>query len=242
MADARAQEGRLALSAPAAFLVGPERAASVCPFLGALDDVGVLGDAVPAYSERNRCTAFGPWLPQGQMQQELVCLTVAHETCPRYTRGVRYGPGGPRRRAAAASGIRSGLLVLGLAIAAVLVIGVAVVVGQTLISGPLAGLIGGAAGSPAPTATVAPTTTPQPTATPTPELTPTPTAEPTPGPTPKPTATPAPPSTSYTVQAGDTLYSIAKKFKVTIASIRALNPAVKDTNVIHVGQVLKIPT
>jgi len=242
VADARAQEGRLPLSAPAAFLIGAEAAASVCPFLGALDDVGVLGDAVPAYSERNRCTAFGPWLPQGRMQQELVCLTVAHETCPRYSRGVRFGPGGPRRRAAAASSIRSGLFVLALAVAAVLVLGVAIVLGQSLISGPLAGLIGGTGATPTPTVAATPTATVEPTATPTPEPTATPTAEPTPAPTPRPTATPAPASRSYTVQAGDTLYGIAKKFKVSIASIRALNPSVKSTNVIHVGQVLKIPT
>lgn len=244
MADARAQEGRLALSAPAAFLVGPEAAASVCPFLGALDDVGVLGDAVPAYSERNRCTAFGPWLPQGRMQQELVCLTVAHETCPRYTRGVRYGPGGVRRRAgaAAASGARSGLRVLALAAVAVVVLGVAIVLGQGLISGPLAGLIGGAGTTPTPTATASPTASAQPTPEATPQATPSPTAEPTPTPTPRPTATPAPAFRNYTVKSGDTLYSIAKQFKVTIASIRALNPSVKDTNIIHVGQVLKIPT
>jgi LysM repeat protein len=31
------------------------------------------------------------------------------------------------------------------------------------------------------------------------------------------------------------------KFDVTVAAIRALNPAVKDTNIIHVGQELKIP-
>lgn len=241
MADVRAQEGRLALSAPAAFLVGAEAAASVCPFLGSLDEVGVLGDAIPAYSERNRCTAFGPWLPQGKLQQELVCLTVAHETCPRYTRGVRYGPSGPRRRAAVASA-RSGLFVLGIAAMAVLVLGVAIVLGQSLISGPLAGLIGGTGSTPTPAATASQTGTPEATASPSPGSTPSPTAEPTPTPTAVPTATPAPAFRTYTVQSGDTLYAIAKKFNVTIASIRALNPAVKDTNVIHVGQKLKIPT
>ena len=241
MADARAQEGRLALSAPAAFLVGPEAAASVCPFLGALDDVGVLGDAVPAYSERNRCTAFGPWLPQGKLQQELVCLTVAHETCPRYTRGVRYGPSGPRRRAAAA-GARSGLVVLGLAVLAVLALGAAIVLGQGLISGPLSGLFAGTTSTPTPTATtVLPTATPASTASPTAEVTPSPTPAPTPAPTPKPTATPAPATRTYTVVAGDTLYGIAKKFNVSVAAIRKLNPSVQNTNVIHVGQKLKIP-
>jgi LysM repeat protein len=241
VADARAQEGRLALSAPAAFLVGPEAAASICPFLGALDDVGVLGDAIPAYSERNRCTAFGPWLPQGQLQQELVCLTVAHQTCPRYTRGVRYGPSGPRRSATAGS-LRSGLLVLGLAAVAVLVLGVALVLGQGLISGPLAGLIGGTSSTPTPSAIASPTATVEPTATPTLQATPSPTAAPTPAPTPRPTAKPTPAFRNYTVQSGDTLYGIAKKFGVTVASIRALNPSVKDTDIIHVGQVLKIPT
>lgn len=240
MADARPQAGRLALSAPVAFLAGPEAAASVCPFLGALDDVGVLGDAIPAYSERNRCTAFGPWLPQGQLQQELVCLTVAHTTCPRYTRGVRFGPVGPRRRAGAARGVRSGVVVLALAALAVLALGGAIVLGRALVTGPFAGLIGSVPSTPtpAPTATptilASPTPSPEPTASPTPA----PTATPTPAPTAKPTAAP---TRTYTVKGGDTLIGIAKKFGVTVASIRELNPSVRDTNLIHIGQVLKIP-
>jgi LysM repeat protein len=43
------------------------------------------------------------------------------------------------------------------------------------------------------------------------------------------------------VKGGDTLIGIAKKFGVTVASIRELNPSVRDTNLIHIGQVLKIP-
>jgi hypothetical protein len=254
VADPRAEAGRVVLSAPVSFLAGAEAAASVCPFLGSLDDVGVLGDAVPAYDERNRCTAYGPWLPQGRLQQELVCLTVAHQTCPRYSRGVRYGPSGPRRRA----GLGRGLIVGGLAILATLTLAAAVVLAGPIILGPLGALFGSA-----PTATPTASPSPEPTTLPTamPTLEPTPTVEPTVEPTAEPTATtpalPTPPPGSpyatlapcpdgelcylYTVRSGDTLYGIAQGFGVTVKAIRNLNPAVADTNTIHVGQELKIP-
>jgi len=255
--DVRAQAGRIALSAPASFLVGPDAAAAVCPFLGALDDVGVLGEAVPAYDQRNRCTAYGPWQPLGQRQQELVCLTVAHQTCPRYVRGVRYGPAGPRRRGA----LRSRLLVA-VAFIAVLGLGSAVVLGGGLPLGALGALIaGGPAETPTstpPTSTPPPTTppTPRPTATPSPEPTPSPTPEETPSPEPTaglPTPPPGSPYATlapcpegelcylYKVRSGDTLYAIAQAFGTTVSAIRVLNPAVADTNIIHVGQTLKLP-
>jgi LysM repeat protein len=44
----------------------------------------------------------------------------------------------------------------------------------------------------------------------------------------------------YTVRNGDTLYSIARRFKVTTGAIRRLNH-MSATAVIHPGQVLKIP-
>jgi lysozyme len=51
--------------------------------------------------------------------------------------------------------------------------------------------------------------------------------------------TPAPTRT-YTVKSGDTLSSIAVKFGTTVAALASLNN-IQDINVIHVGQVLKIP-
>ena len=45
---------------------------------------------------------------------------------------------------------------------------------------------------------------------------------------------------TYTVQAGYTLYSIARKFNVTINQLKALNNLASDT--LSVGQVLKVPT
>jgi len=251
VADARARTGRIALSAPVSFLAGPEAAAAVCPFLGAVDGVGVLGDAVPAYDQRNRCTAYGAWQPLGRVQQELVCLTVAHRTCPRYTRGVRYGPAGPRRRVA----LRSGVLVV-IALVAVLGLASAVVLGGGLPLGPLAALI---ACAPAETSTTTPeesatpqptsTTSPAPTASPTPETTPVPTETTPPLPTPPPgspyaTLAPCPDGELcylYTVRSGDTLYAIAQGFGTTVSAIRALNPGVADTNIINLGETLRLP-
>ena len=46
--------------------------------------------------------------------------------------------------------------------------------------------------------------------------------------------------TIYVVQNGDYLAKISKKFNVTIASIKRLNPSIKD-NVVRVGQKLKLP-
>lgn len=85
----------------------------------------------------------------------------------------------------------------------------------------------------------------QPTATPTATSTtvPTATATPTtaPGATATPTATPAPGQTViYVVRTGDTLYSIARSFGVSVASIAQLN-SISNTGYIQVGQRLIIP-
>ncbi len=58
-----------------------------------------------------------------------------------------------------------------------------------------------------------------------------------------PTSTPGPsgPYTEYTVQSGDTLYSIELHFNVTQEAILALNPQITDPAVIHPGDTIKIP-
>lgn len=45
----------------------------------------------------------------------------------------------------------------------------------------------------------------------------------------------------YVVQPGDTLYSIAQRFGVTVQAILAVNPSITDPNLIFVGQVIIIP-
>jgi len=47
---------------------------------------------------------------------------------------------------------------------------------------------------------------------------------------------------TYTVQKGDYLNSIAKKCGTTASDILALNPSIKNWNLIYPGQVLKMPT
>jgi len=46
---------------------------------------------------------------------------------------------------------------------------------------------------------------------------------------------------TYTVQAGDSLWSIAQKFGVTLEKLIAANPQIKDPNLIYPGQVINIP-
>jgi len=58
--------------------------------------------------------------------------------------------------------------------------------------------------------------------------------------TPSPTPTTCVP-TDYTVQAGDTLYSIAVAHGTTVAMILAENPQITNPDVISIGQVIKIP-
>jgi LysM repeat protein len=81
--------------------------------------------------------------------------------------------------------------------------------------------------APTPTATFTPSQTP--TITPTPSITPT-----------LPTETPSGP-TSYIVQAGDVLATIAEKFGVSVVAIMAANPTLTDPSMIFIGQKIEIP-
>nr|MBC7245463.1 LysM peptidoglycan-binding domain-containing protein [Chloroflexota bacterium] len=66
-----------------------------------------------------------------------------------------------------------------------------------------------------------------------------PTPLPTAIPTVFPTATTVPGQFEYTVQWGDTLYSLARRFNTTVDALMALN-GLQNPNLIRVGQVLKI--
>lgn len=88
--------------------------------------------------------------------------------------------------------------------------------------------------SPMPTA-VPPTSTPTPTATPSPTMT----ITPTPTHTATPTAT-AVPIVGHTIQAGDTLGSLAQLYNVPLETIIVLNPDV-DPYALQIGQIIRIP-
>ena len=45
----------------------------------------------------------------------------------------------------------------------------------------------------------------------------------------------------YTVKPGDTLSKIAKTYNTTVPAILALNPSIKDPNLIRPGMVIKVP-
>jgi len=85
--------------------------------------------------------------------------------------------------------------------------------------------------TPVPTATVAlpPTSTPKPTPTPAPY---------TPAPTPTPTITPTP--IIYTIQRGDNLFTIARRYGVTVQALQDVNGIV-DPRSLQIGQQLVIP-
>ncbi len=90
-------------------------------------------------------------------------------------------------------------------------------------------------GSPAPVVILPPTASPPPAPQPSQPQLPTP-----PTPPAQPTQPPAQSATTYTVQPGDTLYAIARKFGVTVAAIVAANN-IANPKLIKPGQVLTIP-
>ena len=47
------------------------------------------------------------------------------------------------------------------------------------------------------------------------------------------------PEMTYTVQAGDTLYSIARRYNTTVDALKSVNNL--TSNVLSIGQVLKLP-
>jgi LysM repeat protein len=71
------------------------------------------------------------------------------------------------------------------------------------------------------------------------------TYNPPPPPPPPPAPTPAPVQTqtsgsTYTIQAGDTFWSISIEFGTTVAALEAANPSL-DPNDLQIGEVISIP-
>jgi len=238
---------------------------ATCPFFRSESDGGRLGLPIEYPHESNRCAAFGEPKPQSLRQQELVCLTAGHVSCPRYLRGSLVG-----RETVAVVPPRTGISRAVVAAAAVLIASAALSFAFVFARGGLTLPGAGpeptdvAAASPEPTEppptpvptskpTAAPTATPRPTPSPTPP--PTATPRPTPSPTPRPTVTPQPTSDRYellepcpdrpdcwiyTIRSGDNVFSIARYFGVPEATVRELNPWL-ETTPLRAGQQLILP-
>ena len=242
----------------------------ICPFLRS--DVGdeVLDLPLEHPDPANRCTAFGPPVPQSARQQELVCLQTGHLNCPRYLRGELVA----RKRLPRASRVRNLSRPI-LAAVAVLVLSSLVAFGFVLRNGglvtPVPGLAGpngsdvalaAAGGSSAPSAsTTSPTDgaspSPAPTQSPTESFTPGPSLDPSPSPAPSEVATPGPTATSdryqfltpcpgtprcyvYVVRSGDNLYSIAHWFGVPLDTVYRMNPSLRSGG-LRAGMHVELP-
>jgi len=118
-----------------------------------------------------------------------------------------------------------------LGVAAVILVGIVVLVALTFANGPGLGLV--KTETAVPTATASTTTTPTPVP-PTDSPADTPTATVTAGPSP--TMTPV----LYTVVAGDNLFSIADQFRANLCTMMIINN-ITDPTLLTVGQVLIIP-
>lgn len=132
-------------------------------------------------------------------------------------------------------------------LAALALVALVVAIGVRAIGGPpAAGGAPGGVASPSAAATAAPTpalsATPaaKPAPSPTPAPTPTPSPSPSPTASPAPTGTPAPTAIVHVVTRGETLWSIAAFYGVTVPAILGVN-VIADPNVIVVGQKIVIP-
>ena len=87
-----------------------------------------------------------------------------------------------------------------------------------------------------------PSAAPAPTAPPVPSPTPRASPSPTPAPVPSPTQPPGPPQREYVVQPGDTLWTIARRFGVSVEALAVANGIQNpDSVILQVGQTLKVP-
>ena len=185
----------------------------VCPFLRSIDDSGALGGPVEAPDAVNRCAALAEAVPQSLRQQQLVCLTSAHTSCPRFLRGATVEVEAPGQRTITAPRLTPATL----GALALLVAAFSASVMFTFARGGLDLPVAGGAGPgpsesavaevpsaapsiepslPAsPDASAGPDASPSATLSPSPS--PTPTASPTPSPTPVASPTPVPTSDRY---------------------------------------------
>ena len=58
---------------------------------------------------------------------------------------------------------------------------------------------------------------------------------------PAPTPAAAPSGSVYTIQSGDTLSALAKKYNTTVAELMKLNPQITNPNLIYAGKSLNLP-
>ena len=234
---------------------------TMCPYL--LASRGGWRSAAP--DRDHRCTAVDPPAHLALDKQRSLCLVAEHATCPafraaRVARASMLAPGldpatvastdAARRPIArstavvlerprfAIAGIGGGNVAASQAILVALMVLAFVVVLATQ-------LTAGDAPTPSPSPSPSPIATPTPTATPRP----TPTRSPSPaasgvapsgsGILPSPASSGAAFTTTYRVQAGDTLDGIATEFGTTVAAIQQLNSLTGSD--LNIGQLLKIP-
>jgi LysM repeat protein len=230
-----------------------EAVSAICPYL--TSSGGAWRMSGP--SRDHRCAAVDPPAPQAPDKQRRHCLSPDHVECPVYraSRAARSsalaGGADPelidaadrRRRPLARTApvlLESPRLVdraIGLQLDRAP--GQVALVGLMVIAFAIVALARLSAGA-------APVANPSPAAS-TVAVAPSPTVPPTPSPTSSvavPSASPGPsaaPSfrTTYKVKKGDTLLSIASRYKTTAAKIRQLNGM--TTSVLKIGQILKIP-
>jgi len=236
---------------------------TICPFLASADG----GWTAQSASTGHRCHAVRPAAVLTVAKQRRLCLAAGHESCATFLAArdlrasilpaeiassptwgwVRTTPivdtaVGPRAALAAVLADRrlwqvAPAIVLVAALGALGLSNLGPGRGSTDASPPSSLVVASPTFEASPTATGGPATpAPSPTETPTVTLepTPSPSAAVTPGPTPVPSA-----SATYTVKSGDTLYGIAAKYGVSVTALKNFNGL--TSNVLHVGQVLRIP-
>jgi nucleoid-associated protein YgaU len=231
-----------------------EATAATCPYLTSVG--GAWRQATP--SRDHRCAALEPPAPQPTDKQRRHCLSPNHVECPifraaRTARAVSLTPSGDPAAVAVVDAARRPIARTApillerprlveqavrlsfdrgpgqLALVALMILAFSIVA-FTRLSG---GSPPAASASVAPSDIAAASSSPSSTPGPSPSVSPIPSASVSPSPEPSFRGL-------YTVRNGDTLYSIARRFKTTTGAIRRLNH-LSTTAVIHPGQVLKIP-